>query len=165
LEGVQTSGRLWKHARLSDIYGLVGQQEIEEFFTFTLVRNPWDRLVSYYHWLRAQAFDHPAVRLAQRCDFPGFLDHPRTRASLAAAPYGSYMLDRGGVERCNAFIRLEHLDEDLAPLAAHLGFRPEMGRANASERQVDYRGYYTDSLASLVAQICAPDIERFGYKF
>lgn len=165
LQGVRASGRLWKHARLSDIYGLVSQQEIEGFFTFTLVRNPWDRLVSYYHWLRAQRFDHPAVRLAQRQEFPAFLDHPQTRASIAAAPYGSYMQDRGGVERCDAFLRLEHLAEDMGPLAAHLGFVPEMGRANESQRQADYRAYYTDSLAALVARICAPDIDRFGYKF
>lgn len=165
LQGVQTSGRLWKHSRLADIYGLASQQEIEEFFTFTLVRNPWDRLVSYYHWLRVQRFDHPAVQLAQQLDFSAFLNHPQTRASLTAAPYGSYMRDRGGVERCDAFIRLEHLEEDLPRLAAHLGFVPEMGRANTSEREVDYRASYSDSDATLVAQVCAPDIERFGYKF
>ncbi|WP_432215080.1 hypothetical protein, partial [Salmonella enterica] len=61
------------------------------FFTFTLVRNPWDRMVSYYHWLRAQSFAHPAVALARATDFRGFLEDPATRASLAAHPYASYV--------------------------------------------------------------------------
>ena len=63
--GVPASGRLWKHSMLTDLYGLVTQDEIEDFFVFTLVRNPWDRMVSYYHWLRDQRFDHPAVTLAR----------------------------------------------------------------------------------------------------
>ena len=39
---LQPNGRLWKHSSLSDIAGLV---EPAEFFIFTLVRNPWDRMV------------------------------------------------------------------------------------------------------------------------
>ena len=54
LAGVKTAGRLWKHATLADITGLVTADEVSTFFTLTLVRNPWDRMVSYYHWLRMQ---------------------------------------------------------------------------------------------------------------
>ena len=65
LEGVKSSGRLWKHAGLGDIDGLVSADELAGMFAFTLVRNPWDRVASYYHWLREQRFDHRAVRLAK----------------------------------------------------------------------------------------------------
>lgn len=74
LKGVRTAGRLWKHSTLADIEGLVSRAFIANAFTMTLVRNPWDRMVSYYHWLRAQRFDHPAVHLARRTDFAGFAD-------------------------------------------------------------------------------------------
>lgn len=66
------AGRLWKHSTLADIAGLATPDEIAGFFTFTLVRNPWDRVVSYYHWLRGQSFAHPAVGLAKTHDFRGF---------------------------------------------------------------------------------------------
>ena len=65
LKDVQTLGRLWKHSKLADVYGLVDQAQMEEYFVFTLVRNPWDRMVSYYHWLKYQRFDHPHVTLAK----------------------------------------------------------------------------------------------------
>jgi hypothetical protein len=100
LKGVQTSGRLWKHSRLVDIYGLVTQGQIEEYFTFTLVRNPRDRLVSYYHWLREQTFDHPAVGLAQRLDFSGFLKDGHTKMTVRTGSYRQFMYDKAGVERC-----------------------------------------------------------------
>ena len=79
LKGLQSSGRLWKHSRLTDIYGLVTQEQVEQFFVFTLVRNPWNRMVSYYHWLREQSFDHPSVTLAQQLDFSGFLNDAHTK--------------------------------------------------------------------------------------
>ena len=165
LKGVQARGRLWKHATLADIDGLVRADEIAGSFCFTLVRNPWDRVVSYYHWLRGQGFDHPAVGLAKALTFSEFLNHPQTQASLRAWPYARYMQDARGVERCDLFIRLEHFEADSAPLWAHLGFRLDLARVNASDRDADYRGYYSAADADLLADLCAGDIARFDYEF
>ncbi len=165
LKGVQAAGRLWKHSTLADIDGLVSPDAIAQSYCFTLVRNPWDRAVSYYHWLRGQGFDHPAVALASELAFTGFLNHPQTRASLRAWPYARYMRDAAGIERCAAYIRLENLDEDAAPLWSHLGFRLEIDRVNRSDRDPDYRAYYSPDDAALVGDLCAEDIARFGYSF
>ncbi|MDF0600363.1 sulfotransferase family 2 domain-containing protein [Psychromarinibacter sp. C21-152] len=166
LRGVETRGRLWKHSTLADIDGLVSGDELDGMFVFTLVRNPWDRMVSYYHWLRVQGFDHPAVALARRTDFADFLRHPQTRAAVGAQDYGAYVTDAAGRERCRAFVRLERLDHDLAAVESHLGFRLDrIPRLNESRRAEDYRIYYDDSLAELVAELCARDIARFGYRF
>jgi hypothetical protein len=164
--GIKTHGRLWKHSTLADIAGLATDDEIAGFFTFALVRNPWDRALSYYNWLRAQGFAHPAVGLAQALPFDAFLRHPQIRTAFRLWPARAYMTDRTGAERASAFVRLEHLETDLAPVEAHLGFRLTLlPRANASDRPRDWRTAYTDDLAQIVAEDCAEDITRFGYRF
>lgn len=166
LAGIETAGRLWKHATLADLRGLVTDTEVDTFVIFTLVRNPWDRMVSYYHWLRDQQFAHPAVAMARRLDFSAFLNAPETRAAFAANPFARYVTDAGGRERCDHFLRIEHFEADAAPLSDGLGFRlGPLPRTNASRRHRDWRSYYTDADAAVLAEICAEDIARFGYRF
>lgn len=165
LEGVKAAGRLWKHSTLADLDGLVEADELNELFIFTLVRNPWDRIVSYYHWLRAQSFDHPAVSVAKSVGFEAFVAVPAIADSFSQSSAASYVTDTQGVVRANLFIRLEHLAEDIAPLEAHLGFELDVPHVNRSTRMQDYRTAYSDVSQSQVAQMCARDIDQFGYSF
>ena len=160
-----SSGRLWKHSTLADIDGLVSADEIAGMFTFTMVRNPWDRMVSYYHWLQEQSFDHAAVHLAKATDFSGFLAAPTTRATLRAGQYRNYMIAADGLEYAQLYVRLEAFEADAEALWDRLGFRVELPHVNASPREADYRVYYSDSDAALVSQLCRQDIERFEYSF
>ncbi len=161
LQGVQAAGRLWKHSTLADIDGLMRAEELDGLFRFTLVRNPWNRVASYYRWLRGQGFDHPAVALAKATDFAGFLRHPQTQASLRAWPARRYMQDATGRERCDLYIRLEHFARDAVPLFEHLGFELDLQQVNASEGEAAY----TPELRDIVSKICAEDIARFGYAY
>ncbi|MDQ7071779.1 MAG: sulfotransferase family 2 domain-containing protein [Rhodobacterales bacterium] len=161
MKNVEATGRLWKHSTMGDIGGLVSRAQVADYFCFTLVRNPWDRMVSYYHWLQQQTFDHPAVALAEVNDFSGFLNHAQTKAAQKRAPYTSYM---EGVTSPH-YIRLENFETDAAPFWAHLGFTLELPQINTSARVRDYRGYYDDADAALVAELCAGDIAKFGYEF
>ena len=165
LREVPSAGRLWKHSTLADIEGLLTRDEIAGMFAFALVRNPWDRIVSYYHWLRGQSFDHPAVALAKKTGFAGFLKTPFLQNSLKQSPYGSYLRDGAGQDQSNLFIRLEHFAQDAAPLFDHLGFELSLPRENVSDRADDYQSFYTPELRKLVEAICAEDIARFGYHF
>ena len=165
LEGVQTAGRLWKHSTLADARGLITHHDMDHFMVVTLVRNPWDRIVSYYHWLRAQHFDHNAVTLAKSHDFSGFLNHPETQASLVANPYDKYVCDAFGTNHGDVFARIEYADADLAPFWAHVGFEVPLPHVNRSDRAKSYQSYYSPSDRDLVGRLCAQDIGRFGYAF
>ena len=160
-----TRGRLWKHSTLADADGLITAEDLDRSFIFTMVRNPWDRMVSYYHWLRVQTFEHPAVRLAQETSFAGFLADPTTQRTQRDWPVARYLTDAAGRDRGDLVIRLERFDEDVRPLTAHLGFDLALPHVNASEGRGPYRDHYDARGRAIVADICAEDIARFSYEF
>ena len=163
--GVKTAGRVWKHSTLADVAEHIALREIVNFQTVTLVRNPWDRVISYYHWLRVQSFAHPAVGLAKTHDFSGFLNHPQTVTAFRMWPYGAYPQRGDRSEKPGIFIRLEHFAKDVAPVEAYLGFRLTLARANECARGRDWRKYYTEKDAELVGELCGENAAWFGYQF
>ncbi|MEP6020904.1 MAG: sulfotransferase family 2 domain-containing protein [Paracoccaceae bacterium] len=165
LQDMKTRGRLWKHSTLQDIDGLVTPNELNDLFVFSLVRNPWDRMVSYYHWLREQSFAHAAVALARSLEFEQFAMHPQICAALKASPARHYLTDITGQERADLFIRIEYLNDDLQMLWEHLGFELEIPHTNKSARRNDFRSYYSPDSQMAVAKAAAEDISRFGYSF
>ncbi len=158
LQEINAPGRVWKHATLADIEGVV---PLDDKLVFTLVRNPWDRVVSYYHWLKDQNFSHPAVALAKQQSFTDFVCAPATQSALRANPYGHYVTGAAAP----VFVRIEHFAADIAPVVAHLGFDLELPRVNASDRARDWTRYYCERSKAIIAEVCAEDIERFGYTF
>ncbi|PJI84959.1 sulfotransferase family protein [Yoonia maricola] len=156
---LKAPGRLWKHSTLRDVAGLYP----EGAFIFTLVRNPWDRMVSYYHWLQDQSFDHPAVRVAKATTFAGFLRDTSVQESVRRHSYATYVIDANGHDHCDLYARLEH-PEDLEPLWKHLGFQLSVPHVNRSDRDVDWRIYYDAEGFDIVQEIAAQDIARFGYQ-
>tara|TARA_R110002051_G_scaffold36609_6_gene79329 strand:+ start:5251 stop:5877 length:627 start_codon:yes stop_codon:yes gene_type:complete len=156
LGDLPATGRIWKHSTVHDMAGAVDPAGM---FVFTLVRNPWDRMVSYYTWLKSQTFQHPAVALAKSHDFSGFLNAPHTQHSIKQNSYASYVTPDAH------FFRLEHLQQDLALLWEHLGFSLTIERLNQSARPRDWRPFYAAQDAALIADICAADIARSDYQF
>lgn len=165
LKGIQVAGRLWKHSKLRDIVGLMTEEEISASCIFMLVRNPWDRMVSYYHWLKAQDSDHPVVKLSKELDFAGFVAHRVIDGSFRNHPYSSYVRNSSGQEYPCHFIRLENFEEDFRPVAEVTGLDITLPRVNSSNREAGIARYYTPETAALLANICAEDIRRFGYEF
>ena len=155
-------GRLWKHSRLRDIDGM--PELPDQPFIFTMVRNPWDRMVSLYHWSRTQDFDHPLVRAAQSLPFRKFILSSAAQLALQRDAAASYVTDPRGRLRCDAFIRLEALPEDLAPLETHLGFRLELPHVNRSDHPPTAE-HYDAATRDHVGKLFAPDIARFEYRF
>ncbi len=166
LKDIKTSGRLWKHARLTDIYGLTTQEQMEQYFVFTIVRNPWDRVVSYYHWLQDQTFDHPAVKIAQSLSFADFLQDGMIQRSFQNDKAAQYVSDQDGIDRCDLYLRLEHLSEDVQALETTLGFKlGVLPHDNKSQRDKEYSKYYNQAGREIIAAAFKEDIKRFGYTF
>ncbi|SPJ24726.1 sulfotransferase family 2 domain-containing protein [Palleronia abyssalis] len=158
-------GRLWKHARLADIDGILAPDQIDRMTVVTIARNPWDRMVSYYHWLRAQRFNHPAVARAGRMSFAEFLRDPATRAEMSRDQLHDYLRMADGRSAPALVLRFDRLADDIALLEDRIGTRLTLGHANPSARPQGYAKLYDDETAGIVAAAYRDDIKRMAFTF
>ena len=144
-------------------------------FRFAVVRNPWDRLVSAYHYLsQDSAFPQDRLwarrRLSRAPDFAGFMRlmaQPWTRNQIMGwrhfLPQTAFLEVRGQ-NAMDALIPFEALNDGLADAARKIGVAYKPAHVNRSRRS-DYRAYYTDDAAALVARLYAKDIALTGARF
>jgi len=160
-----------KHAKAVKVREVLGPAW-NECFRFTFIRNPWDLMVSSYHWWLTYAEIFPALhkdiaRVREMGTFSVFI----------RSEFGRFMLNehRGGdltewisdgEEIIVNFVgRYENLDEDWSKVCRALQVPAlPLGRENQVARQ-DYRGFYDDESRELVANRFARTIELFGYRF
>jgi hypothetical protein len=132
-----------------------------DLFTFAFVRNPWDLLVSSYHFLRRDR-SHRRGRLADRLgSFERYVDYELRRGKLQQS---RMLTSRHGRLLVDFMGRFETLEADFAAICRHLRVSAQLPHVNAMPR-ADYRTHYTPRLAATVADGFGEDIERFGYAF
>jgi hypothetical protein len=150
-----------------------------DFYKFTFVRNPWDRLLSAYSYLQ-QGVDSTARDrafasryLSQFRDFEAFvigLGDRRTREPILHydhfRPQSYWMCLPGQRDHALDFVgRFESMERDLAAVRHHLGLpaRP-LGKSRSSRHQ-DYMAAYSPAMIDIVAGIYSDDIDLLGYGF
>ncbi len=130
-------------------------------FKFAFVRNPWDRLVSRYHFLLRSTDRSDHARIKAMKNFDEYLRWEIARDKFYQHTYvcgadGKLIVDFVGY--------YERLEEDFAKVCARLGVKESLPKANTSKHD-DYRNYYTPDLRELVAGHYRRDIELFQYEF
>ncbi len=133
---------------------------------FAVVRNPWDRMVSRYHHQRQRSIRRKLKQKSR--DLGSFADYICWEASRIGTEPGVTQLGmiatidkKIGTDR---ILRFENLAEDWAELIDHLGIDAALPHWNRSEHE-DWRKFYGDEEAALVATHWACDIEAFDYTF
>lgn len=147
---------------------LVGFDIWNAYFKFAFVRNPWDRAVSVYAYMKAQ-MERPGAKerqpdnyamMERSPDFASYLNW----SHLSGNDMTSLLADDAGALLVDFVGRYERLDEDIAKVCERVGISLDLPRLNASERG-NYRDYYTPTTQAIVAKSCARDIDLFGYVF
>ena len=149
--------KAFAHASAQTALAIIGAEVWQEYFTFSVERNPWDTVVSLYFW---------HYRDAEPVPFEEFLATERIE-TLAAKNALTYRLD--GAVAVDRVLRQESLDADLAEVWAELSLpgTPLLPRAKAGSRprRAHYREMFTPVTAARVADVFAEAIEEFGYTF
>lgn len=167
------SPKMSKHAKAWEVRALLGEEIWHNYFTFSFVRNPWDLMVSSYHWWLQKAVnmeqykDH-AKKIQQMDDFREFL-RSKYGQKMINERYGDlyhWLADRKGNKRIVDYIgKVETLQKDWEQICERLELEPtRIGQHNPTQR-ADYRDYYDYKSKDLVARRFARTIQEFGYDF
>jgi hypothetical protein len=168
-------GKLYGGHYGTSFYKVVYGRDFERYFKFAVVRNPWDRLVSAYHFLQKGGMyqgdaEWAREHLAGYDTFGKFIDGWLTRKSIYTrvhfVPQADYLCDRSGRVEVDYVGRFEEFAASYSEICRRLEVSDRaLSHANKSERAKDYRAYYTNKQAERVAKLYARDIEQFGYSF
>lgn len=146
------------HMTASEALKYLTRDTWSSYFKFCFVRNPWDRVLSQYHWVtRTESIKH---------DLDEFLDRPCVPL-LARQSLSLYTID--GQVAVDRICKYEDLDSELLYLFSRFGGTPPppLPRAKSTYRddRRPYRDVFTPSQADKIASIFATEIDITGYSY
>lgn len=174
LYGEQANG--FGHPTYERFLRLYGQKRFGEYFKFTFVRNPWDRLLSAYNFLKKGGMNHMDQ---QFCDnvlsgydtFEQFVMEWVNKESVESwvhfIPQYHYVYDYNKNLVVDFVGRFEQFETDFEYVRSKLktGMPLQHRNQTKEKKEKNYRDAYTREMAEKVADVYKEDIELFGYSF
>jgi hypothetical protein len=166
---------LHKHSTASEIRAVVGGDVWSSYFTFTVVRHPYDRIVSLYTWLHktlrnarpdATEWSWPvATAFRESSSFSGFIRHEQFRQSLGGRPQVEWTCDDDGHCIVDFVGRFEDLDAARTTISNRSGVNLEpFARHNASTERTRHAEFLSgEADYEYLHTLHEKDFEMFGY--
>ena len=146
----------------------------DEYFKFSIVRNPWDRMVSYLRFsgmLRIKNTDKTEFGgYKKKFGYPTLiefdhrfydLENLRTAKHQKECVYLN-VLD----EELNFIAKFENLKEDMRFIQGRIGIKEPFDiNAGKPEKKSIYQEFYNEDTIKEVEDLYKKDIECFNYKF
>lgn len=151
------------------------EADFNSYFKFTVVRNPWDRVLSAYSFLKMGGhggsdfsfFNNHIARYGSFSEFvEGWLNRRNIYKGLVFFPQ-HFFICPFGLTPCVDFIgHFETLEQDFAIIRARVHPEVQLPHRNRSTgRTKNYQEYYTDEARRIVAEVYREDIAMLGYTF
>ncbi|MCB0458546.1 MAG: sulfotransferase family 2 domain-containing protein [Flavobacteriaceae bacterium] len=160
-----------KHLTAKEIIKAVGKKKWNKAYKFSVVRNPWDKMVSHYkHNIKVnpkRMMDGDAIITFEKwikCTLgenkiKKFYNRPQH-----FLPQVEWLKDDEGAIKIDKIIKFENLNEDFRDVAEALGINEELPHLNKT-RKTNYKDFYNDEIRNMVADWFAEDIKMFNYSF
>ncbi|MFP4643774.1 MAG: sulfotransferase family 2 domain-containing protein, partial [Spirochaetales bacterium] len=153
------------HTTCAALRELLPSEVWDSYFKFTFVRNPWDRMISFYHWRTANMSAPPSFT-----DFVGAIHADDHNAMLRYNAVGFDLTPFYKIngKRCVDFVaRFEHLQNDLYEVSRAIGL-PFDGWLPENKSQVRRKAegvQHSPETARMVAEIAREEIADLGYEY
>lgn len=160
------TGTFQGHLKALD-YKKSNPNDFNNYFKFTFIRNPWDRVVSFYHYQIKRGWKfYPFNKTIPFKEFlKNWLKQMPGQAPLITNPCYDWISDENGKLIVDYVGRVEQMQKDFDTICDKIGIpQQKLPHTNRSKHE-HYTEYYDDETKQIVAEKFAKDIEYFGYKF
>jgi hypothetical protein len=158
------------HSTASEVRNILSPELWNRLFTFSIVRNPWDRCYSLFRYRIA---NNEIPRGFPFIEYLRLLERKNTRNVYS--PFGDqplfkpmcdFVLDENNNQLVNYIGKYEKREEFMSMLKEKIGI--ELSGAPKAEvlgKPADYREAYDAEGLAIIQRMWQDDIDRFGYEF
>ena len=155
-----------EHSPAWQIRRMIGSETWDRYFTFTIVRNPYDRCLSRFYYSKSVEEKRGRKKV---WDFGNLDQYMRYNPWFINENWAMYTQDDEVL--VDFIVRYERLEEDLAEISRRLGLERniyEEMRSISAKRGLrpaaDRSARLTAAGREMIGLLCAPEIEMFGYR-
>lgn len=160
----------------SEVYEQFDPEKFAKYFKFTFVRNPWDRFLSAYVYLKNGGGNHKdaswsARNLSKFSDFEGFVlslqnenQAQKILKFVHFIPQYLFIYDQESRKKVDFIGRFENIENDFDDIKTKLNIDTNLLHLRKS-RSGKYQKAYTKQTKEIVGGLYKEDIKLFNYKF
>jgi hypothetical protein len=154
------------HAKPTEVYN-VFRREMANYFSFCIVRNPWDRAVSMYHFAQKNDLGR-LYNIKTEMTFEVFCellkDYENDPYFIASHKQTQWM---EGLYPPNETLRFENLQEEFSRMLKEYNIshiRTELPHKNSTDHKF-YQEYFNTNTKKIINQIFEKDVDTLKYTF
>jgi len=162
------------HQRIIDYHLVYSKQELDSYFKFAFVRNPWDRLVSAYFFLKEGGMNWKdkmfyEKELRKFVDFNEFVCHWVNKKNIHRwihfVPQYKFVCFHNKIA-VDKIYKVEEINDAIFDIKQKLNIDFKLEQNNKTKgKDKNYRMYYNKQTREKVYSVYYKDIIMFNYKF
>ncbi|WP_372742584.1 sulfotransferase family 2 domain-containing protein [Neptunomonas sp.] len=136
------------------------ENQWEEFYKFAFIRDPFDRTISAYHWVRTKSREFSRITFNQYVDIiQQYYDDTNHPLSVMIKPQCSFFTDKNRNIMVDDLYSYEQLDIAIKNIGTRLGLEliPKSHKVTTDRKATDM--YYTSATRSIITDRYAQDFE------
>ncbi|MGD0192664.1 MAG: sulfotransferase family 2 domain-containing protein [Rhizomicrobium sp.] len=172
-EAVRANFALRKHCSVAEIRQQLGEERFASLFKFSAVRNPFDRTLSTFLFLKFNFRDWDSSEQMDAFDsLESFVSSDlfgRSGPGRIFLPQSSWLTDAAGKLTTDAIIKMESLESDMAVVLKTLGLnRPSRAIPERNQSKANRAPFGAElskgAVVDAIRQRYANDFEMFNYQ-
>jgi hypothetical protein len=157
------------HLPITEIIRRVGDDKFENAFSFSFVRNPWDKVYSHYkyniktnqHLMKINPIDFNTW--VKKC-FGEEKDYFYYHRQIQFTDQQSWLKNSKGEVAVDFVGKFENINKDFSIIQKKLNLNDGLPHLNKTQK-VSYREQYNQESCDIIANAFKADINYFNYSF